>query len=180
MHYIRTSIVENLILNAIKSVANYARLIEEEFLEKMRQCSNIQAESAVKESKAQLARMTRRRDEIFKLIKKLYENYALEKITETNFAELLTDYNTEQKNLDYEISRIQSEIEGADNSTINHDKFLALVNRFTNFDTYSATLTNITFLTPYSKKELAKILANKAAAKPVEEAVNSVQEREDS
>jgi hypothetical protein len=39
---------------------------------------------------------------------------------------------------------------------------------------------NITFLTPYSKKELAKILANKAAAKPVEEAVNPVQEREDS
>jgi hypothetical protein len=39
---------------------------------------------------------------------------------------------------------------------------------------------NITFLTPYSKKELAKILANKAVAKPVEEAVNPVQEREDS
>jgi prefoldin subunit 5 len=39
---------------------------------------------------------------------------------------------------------------------------------------------NITFLTPYSKKELAKILANKAVAKPVEAAVNPVQEREDS
>jgi hypothetical protein len=38
---------------------------------------------------------------------------------------------------------------------------------------------NITFLTPYSKKELAKILANKAVAKPVEEAVNPVQETED-
>jgi hypothetical protein len=38
---------------------------------------------------------------------------------------------------------------------------------------------NITFLTPYSKKELAKILANKASAKPVEEAVNPVQETED-
>jgi hypothetical protein len=35
-------------------------------------------------------------------------------------------------------------------------------------------------LTPYSKKELAKILANKAADKPVVETVNSVQEREDS
>jgi DNA invertase Pin-like site-specific DNA recombinase len=142
MHYIRTSIVESLILNAIKSVANYAKLNEEEFLEKVRQCSNIQAESAVKESKAQLAKMTRRRDEVFRLIKKLYENYALEKITETNFAELLSDYNTEQKNLDTEINRIQAEIEGNDNSSVNPDKFLALVNRFTNFDTYSATLLN--------------------------------------
>jgi hypothetical protein len=39
---------------------------------------------------------------------------------------------------------------------------------------------NITFLTPYSKKELAKILANKAVAKPVEEAVNPVQEVKES
>jgi hypothetical protein len=39
---------------------------------------------------------------------------------------------------------------------------------------------NITFLTPYTKKELAKILANKAAAKPVEEAVKPVQEVEES
>jgi uncharacterized coiled-coil DUF342 family protein len=38
---------------------------------------------------------------------------------------------------------------------------------------------NITFLTPYSKKELAKILANKAVAKPVVETVNPVQEAED-
>jgi hypothetical protein len=38
---------------------------------------------------------------------------------------------------------------------------------------------NITFLTPYSKKELAKILANKASVKPVEEASeNEVQEVE--
>jgi DNA invertase Pin-like site-specific DNA recombinase len=142
MHYIRTEIVENLILNAIKSVANYAKLNEEEFLQKVQQCSNIQAESAIKESKSQLAKMTRRRDEVFRLIKKLYENYALEKITETNFAELLTDYNTEQKNLDSEINRIQAEVDNTDNSTINPDKFLALVNRFTNFETYSATLLN--------------------------------------
>jgi hypothetical protein len=38
---------------------------------------------------------------------------------------------------------------------------------------------NITFLTPYSKKELAKILANKAAAKPVEVSENAVQEVEE-
>jgi hypothetical protein len=37
---------------------------------------------------------------------------------------------------------------------------------------------NITFLTPYSKKELAKILANKAAAKPAEASETAVQEVE--
>jgi hypothetical protein len=38
---------------------------------------------------------------------------------------------------------------------------------------------NITFLTPYSKKELAKILANKASEKPVEVSENTVQETEE-
>jgi hypothetical protein len=37
---------------------------------------------------------------------------------------------------------------------------------------------NITFLTPYSKKELAKILANKAAEKPVEVSENTENEVE--
>jgi hypothetical protein len=37
---------------------------------------------------------------------------------------------------------------------------------------------NITFLTPYSKKELAKILAKKAAEKPVEVSGKAVQEVE--
>lgn len=70
-HYIRVGVVENLILTAIQRVSKYARENENEFIERVREKSALQQETAVKESRKKLAKAKRRRDEVGGLVKKL-------------------------------------------------------------------------------------------------------------
>ena len=141
-HYIRVEVAESLILTAIKRVSKYAKTNETEFIERVRQQSELQQESAVKESRKKLTKAKRRREEINTLIKKLYESYAAEKIPEKHFSELLTGYDTEQTSLDTDIEVLQTAIDSYNTDSVRADKFMELVNRHTEFTTFSTVLLN--------------------------------------
>ena len=141
-HYIRVSVVESLVLEAIWRVSGYVRENETEFIERVRENSSLQQEAAVKESRKKLSKAKRRREEISGLIKKLYEAYATGKIPENHFSELLTGYDTEQKTLDGEIERLQAEIDRYNTDSVRADKFIELVKRHTEFTEFSASLLN--------------------------------------
>ena len=141
-HYIRVSVVESLVLEAIRRVSGYVRENEAEFIERVREKSELQQEAAVKESRKKLSKAKRRREEISGLIKKLYEAYATGKIPENHFSELLTGYDTEQKTLDGEIERLQAEIDRYNTDSVRADKFIELVKRHTEFTEFSASLLN--------------------------------------
>lgn len=141
-HYIRVSVVESLVLEAIRRVSGYVRENEAEFIERVREKSELQQEAAVKESRKKLSKAKRRREEIGGLIKKLYEAYATGKIPENHFSELLTGYDTEQKTLDGEIERLQAEIDRYNTDSVRADKFIELVKRHTEFTEFSASLLN--------------------------------------
>ncbi len=141
-HYIRVSVVESLVLEAIRRVSGYVRENEAEFIERVREKSELQQEAAVKESRKKLSKAKRRREEISGLIKKLYEAYATGKIPENHFSELLTGYDTEQKTLDGEIERLQAEIDRYNTDSVRADKFIELVKRHTEFNEFSASLLN--------------------------------------
>ncbi|GHU57237.1 hypothetical protein AGMMS49975_22350 [Clostridia bacterium] len=142
MHYIRVEVIENLILETIRRVSKFVRNNKAEFIERVREMSAINQESAVKENRKKLAKSKRRRDETDTLIKKLYENFALEKIPEEIFSKLLAEYSAEQKILDEEISRLQTEIDTYTADSVRADSFIELVNRYTEFTEFSATLLN--------------------------------------
>jgi len=141
-HYIRVSVIENLILTAIKRVSGYVRENEAEFVEQVRAASETQQEAAVKENRKKLTKAKRRREELTTLIKKLYETYAADKIPERPFNDLLKGYDTEQTDLDGEIERLQSEIDRYNTDSVRADKFIELVKRHTEFNEFSVTLLN--------------------------------------
>ena len=141
-HYIRVSVMESLILEAIRRVSEYVRENEAEFIERVREKSELQQATAVKESRRKLTKSNRRREEISGLIKKLYEAYATGKIPENHFSELLTGYDTEQKTLDTEIEKLQAEIDRYNTDSVRADKFMELVKRHTEFTEFSASLLN--------------------------------------
>ena len=89
-----------------------------------------------------LTKGKRRREEISRLIKKLYESYAADKIPENHFSELLTGYDAEQKNLDTELERLQAEIDRYNTDSVRADRFLELVKRHTEFTELTPTLLN--------------------------------------
>ena len=142
IHFIRVPIVEELILDVIKSVSLYVRTNKTEFLEKVHESSALHQELAVKESKKLLSKSKRRRDELDGLIKKLYESFATGKIPEKHFDKLLADYDAEQTELESKIDELQTEIDTFNADSVRADKFIEIVNRYTNFDELTTPMLN--------------------------------------
>lgn len=141
-HYIRVSVIQELILTTIRRASSYVRDNEAAFIERVREESALQQEAVVKESRKKLAKSKRRRDEISGFIRKLYESYAADKIPERHFSELLAGYDAEQATLDEQIERLQAEIDEYNTDTVRADKFIELVKRHTEFTEFSAVLLN--------------------------------------
>ncbi|MDR1247151.1 MAG: DUF4368 domain-containing protein [Clostridiales Family XIII bacterium] len=142
MHYIRTNVVEEIILKVIRQAAQFALLNQAEFAEKIRQASNLRAEAEVKESKKRLIKTNRRCDELDTLIKKLYETYALGKLPENHFDRMIAEYDEEQTALRREVTELQTQIETFAADSVRADRFIELVRRYTEFDELSPSLLN--------------------------------------
>ena len=141
-HYIRVSVIENLILDAIRRVSGYVRDHETKFVERVRKEHASQKDAAAKESKRKLTQSQRRRDEINGLIKKLYEGNANGKIPDKHFERMLAEYDAEQSVLEADIAQMQAEVDTFNTVTVNIDKFVELVRRHTEFTEFSAGLLN--------------------------------------
>ena len=134
--------MEQLILDAIRRASRYAIENEAAFIQRVREEAALQQEAAVRESRRKLTKGKRRREEISRLIKKLYESYAADKIPENHFSELLAGYDAEQKSLDAELERLQAEIDRYNTDSVRADRFLELVKRHTEFTELTPTLLN--------------------------------------
>ena len=99
-HYITTKALRELILETIRTVSAYAISNPAEFMEKVRAASQIRQQDAAKEAKRKLNKDRKRRDELDGIIKKLYESFAVGRISAERFDSLLADYEAEQKELD--------------------------------------------------------------------------------
>jgi len=142
MHFIRTSVIEGVILKAIQQVAQYALGNEAEFVEKVRAASNLRQESEVKESKKRLGKAKRRCDELDTLVKKLYETYALGKLPENHFDRMLAEYDVEQAALRQEIADLQGLIDNYAANSARADKFIEIVRRYTEFSELTVPMLN--------------------------------------
>jgi hypothetical protein len=142
MHYIRTEVVNDLILQTIRRVTRYVRNNESGFVERVREMSNLRAEEEVKESKKRLGKAERRIAELDKLVTKLYETYALGKLPENHFERMIGEYDSEQTQLRQAIVELRSEISNYAEDSVRADKFIELVKRYTEFDVLSVQMLN--------------------------------------
>jgi hypothetical protein len=142
MHYIRTSVVQEIILDVIRQAAKYALSNQSEFVDKIREASNLRAEAEVKESKKHLTKANRRAAELDTLIKKLYETYALGKLPENHFERMLDEYDAEQTALRQEVADLQSQIDTFAADSVRADRFIELVQRYTKFDELTVPMLN--------------------------------------
>ncbi len=88
MHYIKVSVVEELIKKAIHTVSNFAIENDEEFIRRLEILSDFQLETAIKENKKALSTAEKRIKELDELIRKLYEGNATGKIPNCQYHNL--------------------------------------------------------------------------------------------
>ena len=141
-HRISTKALRILILETIKAACASAIKDKDKFLDDIRSASQLRQMEAVKEAKRMLNKSRRRINELDGIIKKLYESYAVGKITEERFDSLLTDYEAEHKELTAFVTEAEQQLSTFEEDTARAKQFLALAKKYTNFSELTTPMIN--------------------------------------
>ena len=133
-HQVATKALRELILKTIQTVSRYALSNEMEFARKVREASALQQAQEVKEAKARIRKAQKRCKELDVLIQKLYESYALEKISEKRFDDFLAAYEKEQAELKAVLETDTEELRAYEVDSDHIASFLKLARKYREAD----------------------------------------------
>lgn len=153
MHFIKTSVLWELVKTAIQNVSQYVLENEKEFIKRISDTSDILKDKTIKEYRSKIKKLSKRNEELNELIKKLYEGNATGKIPDKHFERLLADYDTEQTEIEENLSTLSLQITELTDENSKADKFVEIVKRYTDF-------TEIT--TPMLNEFIEKIIVHEA------------------
>lgn len=153
MHFIKTSVLWDLVKTAIQNVSRYVLENEKDFVKRVSEASNILKDKTVKEYKSRINSLNRRNEELNGLVKKLYEGNATGKIPDKHFERLLSEYDTEQTEIEETLSNLNSQIAEFTDESGKADNFVKIVKRYMDF-------TEIT--TPMLNEFIEKIIVHEA------------------
>jgi hypothetical protein len=142
IHFIRTAVVRELILDTIKSVSAYVKSNEAEFIEKLREASTVKQADTAKAHKRQAAKNEKRIAELDILFRKVYEDNAIGRLSDERYEQMSSDYEHEQVELKAQTAAIKAELEAFEQDSVNADMFLELVHRYTVFDELTTPMIN--------------------------------------
>ena len=141
-HRITTKALRVLILETIKAACASAIKDKAKFLDDVRSASQLRQKEAVKDAKRKLNKSRRRINELDGIIKKLYESYAVGKITEERFDSLLADYEAEHKELTAFVTETEQQLSTFEEDTARAEQFLALAKKYTDFSELTTPMIN--------------------------------------
>lgn len=141
-HYIGTKSLRTLILETIRSVSTFAISNQEEFIAKVRAASQVRQAEAAKDTKRKLNKDRKRHTELDTIIKKLYESFAIGRITDERFDSLLAEYESEQKSLTAAIAEAEDSLTSYKEDTARVEQFLALAKKYTDFSELTTPMIN--------------------------------------
>lgn len=132
-HYIRTVVLRELVLEAIRSVSGYVKANEAEFARQVREASTVRQEETAKSHRRRMAKEQKRVDEVNTIIKKLFEDTASGKLTDKRFDMLAAEYEWEQAELEQSIATLQAELDSFHADGERADRFIEIVKKYTDF-----------------------------------------------
>ena len=119
-----------LLKETIQTVSRYALTNQEEFLARLQREMLAEQPEQTKQLKKGIAAKNKRVAELDRLLKKLYENYALEKIPEERFDALSAEYESEQTQLEKAVLEEQRQLDEIQSGEDKIERFMALVERY--------------------------------------------------
>lgn len=130
-HYIRATVLEQLVLENLREVISFAREDEEEFVRQAMENKMALHRQEQAQAKRLLEQQTRRMSEIDAIIKRLYEDHVIGKLTDDRFAKMSADYEQEQETLQISTDQLREVVEASERQTVNMDSFLKIVRKYT-------------------------------------------------
>lgn len=139
-HYIRTVVLEKLVLAGIREVSAYAREFEDEFVKMVMEQNMAKVQKELTAKKKELEKSKRRISELDGLFKRLYEDNVCSRISDERFEKLSADYEAEQKHLIERTVVLEADLAEQGEKAANVGKFLAVVRRYTDIQELTPTL----------------------------------------
>ena len=132
-HFIKASVLEILLLSSMQKVCKQALGNETDFLEEMKKINKQNMVSEISKYKGELSLFNKRNEELDLLIKRLYEGNAVGRIPDKQFNKIMPEYVAEQAQIDERISELTATIGANTTESIQADKFMAIVKKYTDF-----------------------------------------------
>ena len=130
-HYIRKSILSEIVLADLQDVLSYVKEYEQDFIQTANEYNAQSAKKALASQQKELDKAELRMKELNLLFRKLYEDNALGKLSDEQFAFLTSGYDDEKKTLTRRIAELTEQINAATERNSDVKRFVALVRKYT-------------------------------------------------
>ena len=141
-HRIKAEAVLTLIADMLRTIAEYSRNDRAEFIRTVQETQAAQQTADISKKRKRLAAAQKRAGELERLICKIYEDNALGKLPDARYEALDAQYAKEQDALNAEIAELEKAVTGYEQSRKSAEKFIALIDKYENFDTLTNTMLN--------------------------------------
>ena len=141
-HRINESVVMTLVADMLRAIAAYSKHDRAEFVRAVQEAQTSQQSIDISKKKNRLSAAQHRAADLEKLICKIYEDNALGKLSDARYAALDAQYAKEQEALSSEIAELQKSITGYEQNRKSAERFIALIDKYENFDTLTNTMLN--------------------------------------
>ena len=141
-HRIKAKAVLTLIADMLRAIAEYSKNDRAEFIRTVQETQAAQQTADISKKRKRLAAAQKRAGELEKLICKIYEDNALGKLPDARYEALDAQYAKEQDALNAEITELEKAVTGYEQSRKSAEKFIALIDKYENFDTLTNTMLN--------------------------------------
>ena len=141
-HRIKAEAVLTLIADMLRAIAEYSRNDRAEFIRTVQETQAAQQTADISKKRKRLAAAQKRAGELERLICKIYEDNALGKLPDARYEALDAQYAKEQDALNAEITELEKAVTGYEQSRKSAEKFIALIDKYENFDTLTNTMLN--------------------------------------
>ena len=141
-HRIKAEAVLTLIADMLRAIAEYSKNDRVEFIRTVQETQAAQQTADISKKRKRLAAAQKRAGELERLICKIYEDNALGKLPDARYEALDAQYAKEQDALNAEITELEKAVTGYEQSRKSAEKFIALIDKYENFDTLTNTMLN--------------------------------------
>ena len=142
MHFIRSEVIRELVLEVIRYASQSAIEDEDAFRQRILDAHNARRDDEIADISRKLEADQNRFDELDRLIEHLYEASVSGKISDRRFRMLCEKYEKEQAELEPVIAEEEARLLEVEASEENADRFINLAKRYTDFSELTTPMLN--------------------------------------
>lgn len=141
-HYITYDNLYNIVIEDIRKNARLAERYEDRYLRQLLDADTVKQKKQLEKDKKEIEATKLRIADLDTIIKKLYEDNVLGKITDKRFASLSGDYEKEQQELSEKLEALTEKVRTARDNADKAQHFLGFIRKYTALDELNAKILN--------------------------------------